>query len=213
MMWSEKYRPTCLTECVLSHLRPGEVKLLEKSSNSEMLPNLLFFGSPGTGKTTIAKILCDKQKYAVNRFNGSLLGKANVATIERLLMMKSFYHERRCILIDEVDGVTPDGQKALRAMIELNVTSISWIFTANHRASIIEPIQSRMICIDCSVSELSMRHLHIEGIVKRCEAVLRKECVTNHSTGDIRKIVELNYPDVRQTLNQLQLRYATYLAA
>jgi len=213
MMWSEKYRPTKLAECVLSHLQPSEATFLDVSVESGMLPNLLFFGSPGTGKTTIATILCDDEKYSVRQFNGSLLGKEDVAKIGRMLTTRSLFHENRCIWIDEVDGMTHDGQRALRAMIEENVTYISWIFTANMRSSIIEPLQSRMICIDCSVSELSKRRLHIDGIVKRCESVLQSECVTNYPIDDIRKLVELHYPDIRQTLNQLQVRYARSLAA
>lgn len=207
-MWSEKHRPTKLADCVLSHLHLNEKRLLESCETSGQIPNILLFGTPGTGKSTIAQLLCDREKFSVRQLNGSLLGKLAIASIDSSLHSRSLLHDRRCILIDEIDGVTPEGQKALRAMIESNVTSVSWIFTANSRSSVIEPLQSRMICINCSVPEPSNRLLHIQGIVKRCVVVLQEEGVTGADGEEVRRIAELSYPDIRQTLNQLQLRYA-----
>lgn len=111
MMLSEKYRPKTIDDCVLSHLEPYQEELLRASVNSDRLPNLLLFGTSGTGKTTVARVLCDPERYTVSQFNGSLLGKSGVEAIERTLRSRSLYHDHRCVLIDEVDGVTVDGQK------------------------------------------------------------------------------------------------------
>ena len=210
-MWSEKHRPTKLADCVLSHLHPYEKMLLESSEASEQIPNIFLFGTPGTGKSTIAQVLCNEEKFSVRHLNGSLLGKAAVASINATLHTRSILHDHRCILIDEVDCVKAYGPKAFRARMESNDAELSWIFTANSRSSVINPLQSRMICINCSVPEPSDRQLHIEGIVKRCEVVLQEEGVTGVNVEEVIRIVELNYPDIRQMLNQLQVRYAPML--
>ena len=75
MMWFEKYRPTQLCECVLDHIDNASQNLLRQAVTATTLPNLLLHGPPGTGKTTIARILCDEERFAVNAFNGSLFGK------------------------------------------------------------------------------------------------------------------------------------------
>lgn len=206
MMLSEKYRPTTVDECVLSHLEPHQEQLLRVSAKSDRLPNLLLFGTSGTGKTTVARILCNKEKYSVSVFNGSLLGKSGVETIQKLLRVRSLFHDYRCILIDEFDGVTPDAQKALRAMIEHH-DSVSWILTANNRNGISEPLQSRMICIDFSLPSPDRLRQHADKIVDRCLLILKREGLREINADEIRKIVQLNDFDIRRVLNELQTRF------
>jgi replication-associated recombination protein RarA len=213
MMLSEKYRPKTIDDCVLSHLEPFEEQLLRTSAKADRLPNLLLFGTPGTGKTTVARILCNPERYCVSEYNGSLLGKSGVETIQKMLHTRSLLHDHRCILIDEVDGITADGQKALRAMIEQDPDRISWIFTANNRNAISDALQSRMMCIDFSLPSPNRLRQHADKIVDRCLSILRREGLSEINPDDVRKIVQLKGFDIRQSLNELQARFMYSLAS
>ena len=157
-MWFEKYRPTQLCECVLDHIDNASQNLLRQAVTAATLPNLLLHGPPGTGKTTIARILCDDERFAVNAFNGSLFGKNGSLfgkrDVEQLKEMRfrTVFGEQRCIMVDEIDGATMSAQSALRALMEDHLAT-SWVYTANDFRKIMAPLRSRVILVDCSYAD------------------------------------------------------------
>ena len=68
------------------------------------------------------------------------------------------------------------------------------------------PLRSRIILIDCSYATLAKRGAHFAGIARRCRQILSAEGVRDFSDEDLRCVVELHYPDIRQTINALQLK-------
>lgn len=212
-MWSERYRPKILSDCILDHLDKPSRNVIEQSVLDDQLPNLLFYGPPGTGKTSIARILCDEERFAVNEFNGSLLEKQGVERMQAMLTTKSLFYNSRCFLIEEIDGSTEKAQLGLRQLIDSAKVPVSWICTANDVKVINAALLSRLMKIDCSYASLARGDMHRRSIVSRCRTILERENVRDVSEDAIREIVELNYPDVRETINQLQLSFGKRIAA
>ena len=113
----------------------------------------------------------------------------------------------KIIFIDEADGLTQPAQYALRSAIEPHVKA-SWILTCNFRKKLIEPLASRFMQIECSLPPSSERQSHIAGIVRRCQQILNAENIKNVSDAEVETIASEKYPDIRQTINELQLRYS-----
>jgi len=210
-LWSEKYQPANLDECILEGF-PNHVRAaLRKFENAPAVPNLLLFGIAGTGKSTVARLLANQEKYDVVWINGSLFKKENVNELVSRVSGKTLFEQRKLVFIDEADGISQPAQFALRSAIDPRHEA-SWILTCNYRKKLIEPIASRFMQIECSLPSNDRRALHINGIVRRCQQILHAEGIRNVPDKEITALVNEKYPDIRQTINELQLRYE-YLAA
>jgi sliding-clamp-loader large subunit len=74
-------------------------------------------------------------------------------------------------------------------------------------------LRSRVILIDCSYGTPAKQEAHLAGIARRCRQILSAEGVSDVGGEDLRQVVELNYPDIRQTINALQRKYGAQHAA
>ena len=170
--------------------------------NMTSIPNnLLFIGSPGLGKTTVAKVLA--KRFAPNSYmyiNASEQG--NIDTVRNLISdfisVSSIDGNQKIVILDEADGVSLPAQKALRGVMEEYLDHVKFILTANYKNKLIEAIRSRCQEFSFSVSEKQIltRMVHI---LKQEKIVIPKE-----SIDSLKLLLKTHFPDIRKTINELQ---------
>lgn len=204
MLWVEKYRPRTVAECIL----PDSIKnTFQEYVNKGEIPNLLFSGTAGIGKTTIAKAMCNEIGCDYIVINGSDESGIDVLRnkIKNYASSVSLSGGRKVIIIDEADYLNPNStQPALRGAIEEFSNNCSFIFTCNFKNRIIDPIHSRCAVFDFKMngSKAKMASLFF----KRVESILTKEGIS-YKKDVVAAIVSKYFPDNRRVLNELQ-KYA-----
>jgi len=206
-LWVEKYRPKTIDDCILSNTIKGTLNDLVKE---ERVPNLMFTGPAGVGKTTVARAICDMTSSDYIIINGSDEGRM-IDTLRTKMTQFcstiSLQGGRKVVIIDEADYMNPDSvQPAMRGFIEKFTENCSFIFTCNYKNRIIEPIHSRCAVVDFT-SPKSEKPEIANAFLNRCDHILKSENIEY----DKRVIVELinkHFPDFRRMLNEMQ-RYST----
>ena len=193
-LWVEKYRPKTLDEIVLTD---ANRTILDKFCNDEEIPNLLFIGNAGIGKTSLAKIIvhnileCQYLYINASDENGIDTIRTKVTNFSRT---KSIDGGIKVIILDEVDGLTLDAQRALRNTMEEYCQYTRFILTANYKYKVIPALQSRCQSLDLVPP--------LELCIERVKYILDNENTTYDERLD--DFVKLYYPDVRKTVNELQ---------
>ena len=194
-LWVEKYRPATLQDIQL----PDNVreKFLEYKNNKEC-PNLLFVGVAGIGKTSLAKITVNDilgcQYLYINASDENGIDTIR-HKVTRFAQIKSMDGGIKIIILDEVDGLTVDAQRALRNTMEEYSKHCRFVLTANYTHKVIQPLHSRAQSYDVTPST--------EQVVSRCRYVLDTEGVA-YDQSQLDKLVEQFYPDLRKCINELQ---------
>jgi len=197
-IWCEKYRPSTLNEIVLDKSTKTYFNKVQVEQN---IPNVLFVGKPGIGKTSLAKIIVkDILKCQYLYINAS--DENGIDTIRTKVLnfaqTKSLFGQIKVIILDECDGLSIDAQKALRNSIEEYHDLTRFVLTANYKHKIIPALQSRCQVFDISYDKNEYLTKLI-SIVKAEELKINKE--------DFTKIIDNCYPDFRKGINALQKYY------
>ena len=139
-LWVEKYAPQTIDDCVLPD------KLKEEFSTMETIPNMLFIGNAGVGKTTVASVLCNTLNTDMLFMNASLEnGIDDVRNkIQSFATTTALFGDYKVLLLDEADNLSPDAQKSLRALIEAHQNNCRFILTCNYAHKLIPPLRSRL---------------------------------------------------------------------
>lgn len=197
-LFVEKYRPKILADIVLTN---EERLYFESLKSKEEIPNLLFAGNPGTGKTTLSKIIAndilDCQYLYINASDENGIDTIRSKVIG-FASTKSLDGKLKLVLFDECDALTLDSQKALRNVIEEYSENTRFIFTCNYLFKIIPALQSR-----CQIFNLTPP---LDGVLNRVVSILKNEGITVPDTEKQRlvELVRSGYPDLRRIINDIQ---------
>ncbi len=195
-IWVEKYRPVKLDDLILD-----DKSLKIVSQFKDEIPNLLFVGSPGTGKTTLARIIVN-DILGCNYLYINASDESGIDTIRHNItnfaQTKSFDGGVKVVVLDEADGLTSQAQAALRNTMETYAKYCRFILTANYKHKIIPALQSRCQSLDLKPV--------VEQAAKRCFNILKQE---NVKVSDEQKkkfvvLVKRLFPDLRKTINEIQ---------
>lgn len=202
-IWCEKYRPQTIDEVVLSENAKSQ---LNNIAASKTIPHLLLQGPAGIGKTSIAKIIVnDILKCQYIYINAS--DESGIDTVRTKIVgfskTKSIDGNIKVVILDEADGISGEGQRALRNVMEEYSQYTRFILTANFKHRIIEPLQSRTQEIDIDPP--------LKDVAKKCFEILKKENITVSEESKIKfvDLIRKYYPDIRKTINVLQKFSAT----
>jgi len=193
-LFVEKYRPDTIDGYIGNEHFIAD---LQKWITEGNLPNLLLHGSPGTGKTTAAKLIvkniqCDfiyincSDENGIDTIRETVKQFASAATFQPI----------KVVILDEADFLTINAQAALRNIIESFSGNTRFIFTCNFVERIIEPLQSRLTLYELSSPP-------IKQVARHLASVLDKESIV-FDNKDLSIIVKKTYPDIRRALNTIQ---------
>ena len=208
LLWVEAYRPSTIDECIL----PAEIKNTFKSILKQgEIPNLLLSGTAGTGKTTVAKALCNELDLDVMMINGSDEGRS-IDTVRNQIknfastVSLSETNKPKVVIVDEADYMNAESvQPALRNFIETFSNNCRFIFTCNYKNKIIPAIHSRCTVINFSIQNKDKQNL--AGLFhKRLSTILEQENI-EFDPKVLAELIVKYYPDFRRTINELQ-RYS-----
>ena len=201
-LWVEKYRPKTIGDTIL----PKELKdtFAELVKTGE-LPNMLFTGTAGLGKTTVAKALCNELGLDWIIINGSEEG--NIETlrgkIKQFASTVSLQGGYKVVILDEADYLNPQStQPALRGFIEEFSNNCRFILTCNFKNRVIEPLHSRCGVYEFNTSKKQMAALAGQ-FMSRLGDILNKESIT-YEEKDAAEIILKHAPDWRRILNEAQ---------
>ena len=204
-LWVEKYRPTKIEDTILPE---SLKKTFQKIVTGGELPNMLFTGTAGLGKTTVARALCNELDCDYILINGSEEGNIDTlrTKIKQFASSVSLQGGYKVVILDEADYLNPQStQPALRGFIEEFSNNCRFVLTCNFKNRIIEPLHSRCGVYEFNTSKKDMVDL-CQNFMARCQLILSNEQI-KYDDKPVAELIMKFAPDWRRVLNELQ-RYS-----
>lgn len=202
-LWAEKYRPKTVDAYVFKD--ESQKQQVEHWIAKKSIPNLLFSGSAGIGKTTLAKLLIlqlgideyDVMYVNASRENGIGFIRERIHPFCQTMP----FGDMKIVLLDEADRISPQGQDAMKATMEEYSATVRFILTSNHPNKITPPLHSR--CQGFHFEKTDQTEF-----TARVATVLVSEGI-DFDLDTLDSFVKATYPDLRKCLNSVQQHSTT----
>ncbi len=199
-LFVEKYRPQTIEDCILPE---GLKETFQKIVDKGELPNMMFTGSAGVGKTTVARALCNELDLDYMLINGSEDGNIDTlrGKIKQFASTISLQGGQKVVILDEADYLNPQStQPALRGFIEEFSSNCRFILTCNFKNRIIDPLHSR-----CSIYEFNLGNKAemAQKFMARLQFILDSEHII-YDNAVIAELIMKYIPDWRRVINECQ---------
>lgn len=197
-LWVEKYRPKTVDGYVFKDA--GQKKQILSWIKDKSIPHLLLSGTPGIGKTTLAKLLLNEigvPEYDILEINASRnrgIGEVRDQITNFIQMMP--FGPFKCVLLDEADRLTPEAQDAMKGVMEEYSSTSRFILTCNSPNKIVPALHSR-------VQQMHFSSIDQEQYLLRTIEILDKENI-EFNPETLSKYMLFAYPDLRKCINLLQ---------
>lgn len=197
-LWVEKYRPKSINDVVL---HDDQKQFMNTCLSKGEIPHLGFFGPPGSGKTTLARIIydilvkCDMDGLLLNGSDST--GVENMrTTVQGFLKSPPYKSKLKIVYIDEFDYTTQSAQAILRSMMETYADNGRFIVTGNYMSKIMDPLLSRFTVFE-------MKTMPKEFVLDYAKKILKEEKV-EFDENSVELVIQNYLPDVRKAISTLQ---------
>lgn len=193
-IWVEKYRPNKLEDYLGNALIKETFSLYVKNQD---FPHILLCGGPGTGKTTLAKMLTKSVDCEFIYINAS--DERTIDTVRdkiKNFVSSAGFKPLKAIILDEFDGMPELSQRTLRSVMETYALRNRFILTANYKERIIEAIESRCQKLELISPTKKEVALHLIKILQQENVEFRNE--------DLAEIITSQWPDIRKIIQVCQ---------
>jgi len=198
-LWTEKYRPKTIEDYVFRD--EAQKNQVQGWVSEKSIPHLLFSGAPGVGKTTLAKVLLnilEVDEYDILEINASRENSVDTIRDKITGFVQTMpFGDFKVVLLDEADYISPNGQAALRGVMEMYANTARFILTCNYPNRVIPALHSR--CQGFHIEKLD-----VTEFTTRIAKVMLDEGITP-DLDVLDSYVKATYPDLRKCLNLCQM--------